>query len=36
MWSAMTGSVMIVAGFELIKIVSIPSSFNDLRAWEPE
>ena len=32
----MTGSVMIVAGLEFIRIVSIPSSFNDLRACEPE
>ena len=36
MWSAITGSVIIVAGLEFIKIVSIPSSLRDLRAWEPE
>ena len=31
-WSAIDGSVMIVAGFELIKTVSIPSSRKDLKA----
>ena len=28
--SAKDGSVIIVAGFELIKVTSIPSSFSDL------
>ena len=32
----MEGSVMIVAGLELIKIVSIPSSLMDRKAWVPE
>ena len=32
----MTGSVIIVAGLELTRMVFIPSSFNDLRACEPE
>ena len=35
-WSAMTGSVMMVAGFEFIKMVSIPSSRKDLSACDPE
>ena len=35
-WSAIEGSVIIVAGLELIKTVFIPSSFKDLKAWDPE
>ncbi len=34
--SAIIGSVIIVAGFELIKITLIPSSFKALHAWAPE
>ena len=34
--SAMSGSVMIVAGFELTRITLYPSSFNALVAWVPE
>ena len=32
----MDGSVMIVAGLELIKTVSIPSSLRERNACEPE
>ena len=35
-WSAFIGSVIIVAGFELIKITSMPSSLRERAAWEPE
>ncbi len=35
-WSAIEGSVMMVAGLELINIVSIPSSLKDLRDCDPE
>ena len=34
--SAISGSVMIVAGFELTRITLYPSSFNALVAWVPE
>ena len=32
MLSAITGSVMMVAGLELIRVTSIPSSLSDLAA----
>ena len=35
-WSAVTGSVMMVAGLELIRVTSIPSSRNERAAWLPE
>ena len=35
-WSAMEGSVIMVAGLLLMRMVSIPSSRRDRRAWEPE
>ena len=35
-WSAIDGSVIMVAGFEFIRIVLIPSSRRDLKAWDPE
>jgi hypothetical protein len=34
--SANSGSVMIVAGFELMRITSNPSSFRAFVAWVPE
>ena len=36
MWSAVTSSVIMVAGLELIRETSMPSSLNDLEAWVPE
>ena len=33
--SAVTGSVIMVAGLELIRVTFIPSSLNDLEAWDP-
>ena len=33
---AVSGSVMIVAGFELRRITSYPSARRDLQAWVPE
>ncbi|CAB4943256.1 unannotated protein [freshwater metagenome] len=35
-FSAYSGSVMIVAGFELTRTISKPSSRRTLQAWAPE
>ena len=35
-WSAMSGSVMMVAGLELTSTVSTPSLFSARQAWVPE